>query len=130
MKHRWDYYPDGQRVGGIKVVERLTSGDRPGDVRYEVACMSCGEHSEMSHKYIVARANKNVDGCHSCRVELAARARREKALRQTKVSEPEGAIRAGRHLWWPMLGPMGGRHDSGRWTCMPGGAAQASRAPI
>jgi len=120
MGARWDYYPEGKRISGVKILERICGGDARDSVRYDVVCLTCGTRMEMTHKYIGDRERKRVEGCSSCRAKLAAYARQEKALRQDDRPEPEGAIRAGQHLWWPMRGPMGGRNDRGRWTRMPG----------
>lgn len=104
----WDYFKEGRRIGGVKILLQTGWGANRYEVRYDVACSTCGEKHEMTHKYILARASKNISGCVTCRsAEATEQARRERRLAEQQ-NLPVGAIHAGRHLWW-RLGELGPR---------------------
>lgn len=108
----WDYLKEGQRIGGVKVLLQTGWGSNRYEVRYDVACSVCGAKHEMTHKYILARASKNISGCVSCRTaEATERAKRERRLAE-QTHTPVGAIVAGPHMWWT-LGPLGPRWGLG-----------------
>lgn len=115
----WDYFPEGKKISGIKVLMQTAWGPNGFEVRQDVACMECGAHHKMTHKYALSRATKKVSGCVKCsRAKAAEQARRERRNAE-RASVPAGALHAGPHLWWPIKQPggkMGGRYDTGHGT--------------
>ena len=121
----WDYFPEGKKIGGVKVIEQTAWGANNREVRYDVACMECGAHHEMTHAYIRSRAARRVEGCATCRTERLAEKISLERRQSERVSVPRGSVQAGRHLWWPILlpgGRMGGLYDAAR-----GSRSEASR---
>ena len=124
----WGYFSEGRRIGGVKVLLQTAWGSNRYEVRYDVACSQCGTKHEMTHKYILSRAAKDVRGCVTCRsAEATERMRAERRLAEQR-NVPKGAIQAGPHLWWT-LGPLGPRWGYGHGTNQTIGQG-ASEAPI
>ena len=114
----WDYLRDGQIVGRVKILERLTSSNNKDHVMYAVSCCGCGARYEMSHAYILKRDAAKRSNCLGCAQEpdapkMAAAATdvRKVSLRE-RYPDPVGVRDAlGRH--WPSItGRMGRWNDS------------------
>lgn len=118
----WDYFREGQRIGRVKILERLSSSNNKDHVKYAVACCGCGALAEMSHAYIMRRETEKRTSCPACAQEpkepdsiAALAADRERPLRE-RYPDPSG-VRDGRGQLWPRLkGPMGPRWGIGNGT--------------
>lgn len=125
----WDYFTEGKRIGGYRVIERTQSANDQKATRYRVTCLVCGETSGITHQTLAGRILTDKQGCPSCvraeAVALAAAVRKAKA--EARVGVPDGVTDlAGR--FWPRLGPMGPRHGPLRSEAIMGN--RASEAPI
>lgn len=117
---RWDYYADGARLGGVKIIERLNSADRQDEVFYAVRWSCCGREDELTHKQIARRVTRGSAVCRRCMEGAAARRMtavpREPGSRKRAEPKPPPPppLPDGVHdltgRWWPKLtGPMGPR---------------------
>ena len=102
----WDYFPEGKKIGGTKIIDLIEPTQIKATTLYRVACQRCGSRREITHQELVRRANKGSEQCQNC----------QNKAEPSRFPEPDRALHAGRHLWWPILQPggkMGRLHDAG-----------------
>lgn len=64
--HVWDYYKDGSRMSGLKIVDCKVQGTSQRRTVYNVSFDCCGARQTMTHERIVARISARHVLCGSC----------------------------------------------------------------
>lgn len=62
----YDYYSDGLRITGIKILERLCGGKRQTDIQYRVLFECCGTEKVMTHAAVARRVSARSSVCAPC----------------------------------------------------------------
>lgn len=62
----YDYYSDGKRITGIKILELLCGGKRQSDIKYRVRFECCGREVEMTHAAVARRVAARSSVCAPC----------------------------------------------------------------
>lgn len=68
MSRRWEYFKEGSKPGGVRIIERVEGVDRTqAGTEYQVVCLRCGEHMRMSHAKIFDRVVRQTSKCVVCK---------------------------------------------------------------
>lgn len=97
MARRWDYYPDGITVGGLKILERAESGATTTDTTYRIRYLCCGATDTITHLAINQRKKNHSVACRDCSNRRAAEVmtqKREEAAARKKADADQRAKNA------------------------------------
>lgn len=62
----WDYYREGRRIAGLKILDRLCGGTRQADVRYAIKYDCCSAAAELTHADVARRVCAGSTMCGPC----------------------------------------------------------------
>jgi hypothetical protein len=71
----WDPYPDGAYVAQLRILDRIATGPRQIDVRYQVRYLCCDAIGELTHADVLDRIRRRSQYCHACALEAARKVR-------------------------------------------------------